>query len=83
MHSRATTHYWTTIEKSLSLLMAHVEAIGTSTEKIETTCKLWRKALFTAARESYELVCGRETPRQIRAFSLGWQVLNRREQDAE
>jgi CRISPR system Cascade subunit CasA len=83
LHSRATTHYWTTIEKSLPLLMAHVEAIGTFAERVETTRKLWHKALYLAARESYELVCSRETPRQIRAFALGWEVLNKKEQDIE
>jgi CRISPR system Cascade subunit CasA len=63
--------------------MAHVEAIGTFAERVETTRKLWHKALYLAARESYELVCSRETPRQIRAFALGWEVLNKKEQDIE
>ncbi|MCU0848442.1 MAG: type I-E CRISPR-associated protein Cse1/CasA [Spirochaetes bacterium] len=81
IHSKATTHYWTTIEKSLPLLMLYIEAIGTSAEKVEATRKVWQKTLFAAARESYKLVCGRETPRQIRAFVLGWRVLNKKEQD--
>ena len=29
LHGIATTHYWTTVENNLPLLMAHIEAIGT------------------------------------------------------
>lgn len=72
-YALATSHYWTTIEKNLSLLMRHVEALGT--DAIDPTRAAWRKMLIGAGRESYELACGQETPRQIRAFAKGWQKL--------
>jgi len=70
LHSIATSHYWTTVEKNLSLLMKHVQAIGT--DEIDPTRTAWWKMLISAGRESYELACGQETPRQIRAFAKGW-----------
>lgn len=73
LHSAATSHYWTTVEKNLSLLFAHVEALGTDT--IDPTRTAWRKMLIAAGRESYELACGQETPRQMKAFAEGWQKL--------
>lgn len=69
----ATTHYWTTVEKNLSLLMAHIGAIGT--EASMPTRDAWRKMLFSAACEAYRVACGQETPRQIRAYAKGFQKL--------
>lgn len=69
--STATRHYWTTVEKFRPLLMAHVEAIGTTAEVVEKTRDTWRKAVRGAARQAYALACGQKTPRQIRAFALG------------
>lgn len=65
--------YWTTIEKNLPLLMAHIEAIGTD-EAIPTR-EVWRKGLGSAARDAYRTACGQETPRQMRAFAKGWRKL--------
>ena len=73
LHAIATTHYWTTVEKNLSLLMAHIEAIGT--DAAIPTRETWRKMLFAAASEAFRLACGQETPRQMRAFAKGWQKL--------
>jgi CRISPR system Cascade subunit CasA len=73
LHSIATSHYWTTVEKNLSLLMRHIEALGT--DAIIPTRTEWRKMLIAAGRESYELACGQESPRQMRAFANGWQKL--------
>ena len=70
LHSNATTHYWTAIEKKLPLLMTHIEAIG-SNEAIPTQ-KTWRKMLFASACEAYRITCGQETPRQMKAFAKGW-----------
>lgn len=69
----AKTHYWTKVEKNLSLLMAHIEAIGT--EAAVPTREAWRKMLFAAACEAYRVACGQETPRQIRAYARGFQKL--------
>ena len=65
--------YWTTVEKQLPLLMTHIEAIGT--DAAIPTRKVWRKMLFSVACEAYEIACGQETPRQMRAFAKGMEKL--------
>jgi len=65
--------YWTVVEKNLSLLMAHIEAIGT--DNTISTRDAWRTMLFATACEAYKTVCGQETPRQVRAFAEGWKWL--------
>jgi len=75
LYSTATRSYWTTVEKYRHLLMAHIDAIGTTEEKVESTQKTWRSAVHKAAREAYIAACGQETSRQIRAFALGWKKL--------
>lgn len=80
LHSIATTHYWTTVEKNLSLLMTHIEAIGT--DQAIPTREAWRKMLYRTAREAYQVACGRETPRQIKAFAKGWEKLTARKSKA-
>lgn len=71
--STAGAHYWTTVENNLTLLLTHIDAINTDAE--ERTGKKWRSMLFHAVCEAYSLACGRETPRQMRAFAKGWQKL--------
>lgn len=75
LYATATRSYWTTIEKCRHLLMAHINAIGTTEEKVESTQKAWRSAVHKAGREAYISTCGQETSRQIRAFALGWKKL--------
>ena len=77
----ATTYYWTTVEKNLSLLMTHIEAIGS--DAAVPTRKAWRKMLFAAACKAYTVACGQETPRQIRAFAKGFQKLNQEKEETE
>jgi CRISPR system Cascade subunit CasA len=79
LHSIATTHYWTTLEKNLALLMSHIEAIDT--EQAMPTREAWRKMLFATACDAYRIACGRETPRQIRAFAKGWEKLTKRKDE--
>ena len=81
LHGIATTHYWTTVEKNLPLLMAHIEAIGS--ENSLPTRDAWRKMLFAAACDAYRTACGQETPRQIRAFAEGWRRLINRKNETE
>ncbi|MBW2329902.1 MAG: type I-E CRISPR-associated protein Cse1/CasA [Deltaproteobacteria bacterium] len=81
LHSLATIHYWTTVEKNLPLLMTHIEAIGT--DAAIPTREAWRKTLFSAACEAYRIACGQETPRQMRAFAKGWQKLTTRKDEPE
>lgn len=75
LHATATRHYWTAVETARPLLMSHMESIGTSAEAVAQTNKLWKSAVRKAAYQSYELACGQETPRQMRAFALGWAKL--------
>jgi CRISPR system Cascade subunit CasA len=79
LHSTATTHYWTAVEKNLPLLMDHIEAIGS--EAAVPTREVWQKKLFSAACDAYRIACGQETPRQIRAFAEGWQKLTTTKKD--
>ncbi len=79
LHGIAATHYWTAVETNLSLLMTHIEAMGT--DEAVATRETWRKMLFASARDAYRTVCGQETPRQIRAFSEGWKRLTKREDE--
>jgi CRISPR system Cascade subunit CasA len=81
LHSIATTHYWTIVENNLSLLMAHIEAIGTDT--VNSTRETWQKMLFSTACEAYRLACGQETPRQIKAFAKGFQKLTKRQDNSD
>ncbi len=81
LHSIATTHYWTTVEKNLMLLMAHIEAIGT--DNALPTREAWRKMLFATACAAYRTACGQETPRQMRAFAEGWRRLTSKKDEPE
>jgi len=73
LHSIAITHYWTSVEKNLTLLMAHIESIGTA--NAIPTREAWRVMLFKAACDAYRISCGQGTSRQMRAFAKGWQKL--------
>ena len=80
LHSLATNHYWTMVEKNLSLLFSHIESIGA--EEAILTRKKWRNMLFYAACEAYRIACGQETPRQIKAFSVGWSKLIKKSKES-
>jgi CRISPR system Cascade subunit CasA len=73
LHAKATRSYWTAIEKQRGLLMAYVDVFDT--EKSDEPKQAWRAAIHSAARSAYSASCGQETPRQIRAFALGWKKL--------
>ena len=73
LHSKVTRAYWTMVEKQRHLLMACIDAFGT--DGLELARQAWNKALHRAARDAYIAACGQETPRQIRAFALGWKKL--------
>ncbi len=81
LHSVATTHYWTAVERNLQLLMAHIEAIGT--DNAIPTRDIWRKMLFATACDAYRTACGQDTPRQMRAFAKGWQKLTSTKDEPE
>jgi CRISPR system Cascade subunit CasA len=73
--------YWTTVEKNLPLLTAHIEAIGT--DDAIPTRKRWRRMFSDTALESYRITCGCGTPRQMHAFAVGWQKLITRRDEPE
>jgi CRISPR system Cascade subunit CasA len=73
LHSRTTRYYWTKIEYNLFLLFEHINAIGT--DDSESTLASWRTLLYRTARDAYRIACGRETPRQVKAFVKGLRVL--------
>jgi len=81
LHSLATTHYWTTVEKNLPLLMSHIDALGT--EATLPRREAWRIMLFAAAYEAYRIACGQKTPRQMRAFAKGWRNLTAKMDETE
>ncbi|WP_277057905.1 type I-E CRISPR-associated protein Cse1/CasA [Trichlorobacter lovleyi] len=81
LHSIATIHYWTTVEKNLQLLFSHIDAIGT--DSAIPTRDVWRKMLFAAACDAYRVACGQETSRQIKAFAKGWQKLTSTKDEPE
>ncbi len=73
LQSTASGHYWTQVEKHLSLLLEHVQAMGSSQN--DFTRAAWRSMLAAAAREAYCSACGQETPRHKKAFSRGWMIV--------
>ena len=75
LHSTATIYYWTTVEKNLSVLMNHINAVGSADS--ESTLNAWRSMLYKTSFEAYASACGQETPRQIRAYARGLEILRR------
>jgi CRISPR system Cascade subunit CasA len=81
LRGTGSTQYWTAVEKSLGLLMAHIEALAT--DQAVPTREAWRIMLWKTACEAYQAVCGQETPRQIKAFTEGWKKLNSKPKEPE
>lgn len=73
LHSIAITHYWTKVESQLSSLFRYIDSLGT--DQLNLAKEAWHKMLIEAAVDAFEVACSRETPRQIRAFSMGWSKL--------
>ena len=71
--STATTYYWTSVENNLGILMNLIEALDT--EEFTKAQKSWRSKIYSNARDAYALACNHETPRQLRAYVKGWQLL--------
>ncbi len=77
LRSIATNHFWTAMEKNVPLLLAYTASLGQNDN--DRRKKLWRWAVHRSARNAYKLACGRESPRQIRAFAIGLRELEREE----
>lgn len=65
--------FWTFSEKRLPKLFAYINSIGT--DEANVLHSLWRNDIFRSALSSYSLVCAKETPRQMKAFVLGYKKL--------
>lgn len=66
MHSKAMSHYWTTLECNASILVA---------SSLNSNLSKWNRLLHCAARSAYELACPYGTPRQMKAYALGLKEL--------
>lgn len=77
LRSIATNHFWTAVEKNVPLLLAYTSSLGESDN--EERKNIWRRMVHRAARDAYECACGRESPRQLRAFAMGLRILEREE----
>lgn len=69
----ASREYWTAVEHNLPLLLAMTTALG-SPEFPEKQAA-WRTLLRQSALRAYEMACGRDNERQMRAFVAGKRLL--------
>ena len=78
---KSASHYWTAIEQQVPLLLALVENPAPlrpdGATRDQWGCTAWGIALARAAREAYEIACPHGTPRQMKAYTLGFSVLSR------
>ena len=81
LQATAKINYWTKVEQSLKLLMAHIDALGTGKE--QETRDVWRLILIKTAYASYRMACPMETPRQMKAHALGLDVFAAKREEAE
>jgi len=73
LRGHAARHYWTRLENHRDLLLRYVELFPS--EDSLKALKNWQAVVNDAVREAFRLVCGMETPRQMRAYALGWDKL--------
>lgn len=71
------THFWTLVEKQRHLLMQYISLLGTESDQArEDSKKAWLNAIISAADETYRTLCNQDSPRQLRAYVAGWQILH-------
>ena len=73
LRALASREYWTAVEHNLPLLLAMTTALG-SPEFPEKQAA-WRTLLRQSALRAYEMACGRDNERQMRAFVAGKRLL--------
>jgi CRISPR system Cascade subunit CasA len=76
LYGTATIHFWTSVEANLNILFNCFKLFGKS--EFGTKIKEWQSLLYRAVEDSYTAVCGQDTPRQLRAFIKGWEVLHKK-----
>lgn len=76
---KAASHFWTAVEQRLSELLAVVEEPGLlhpgGAAEPTWSHTAWGKAVSAAARAAYELACPHQTPRQMKAYTVGLKAL--------
>ena len=79
-----TDHYWTLIEKQRHLLMQYIAFLETEKDQERGNAKkAWLHAIDRSAIETYRTLCSNDSPRQMRAYVLGWQILTAQNQKKE
>jgi hypothetical protein len=66
--------YWTLVEENLHILINYINAIGT--DNAIPMQEEWQKFLKKSVKDSYDFVCSRKTPRQIKAYFSGLKKLS-------
>lgn len=73
LKAQALRHYWTAVEKNLSLLWRMVRTCGS--EAFPPVRQAWLAHLEKSARAAYAAACGKDTERQMRAYVTGRRIL--------
>ena len=73
----AKRHYWNSLELRVDMLLALVRNVNENSlpENFGEGDDPWTQAVRQAARDAYEKVCPRQTPRQFHAYAAGLKVL--------
>ncbi|MFA5903813.1 MAG: CRISPR-associated helicase Cas3' [Desulfobacula sp.] len=71
LDNKAFAIFWTRIEGELDTLFSYVGSLGEDADKVRILRAIWRKYVGRIIRESYEILCGRESARQLKAFVAG------------
>jgi CRISPR system Cascade subunit CasA len=75
IQDEASTQFWTDVELALPHLLGVVANPALLGLHIEWRKTPWGESVWRAARNAYELACPRGSPRKIRAYALGLDVL--------
>jgi CRISPR system Cascade subunit CasA len=82
---KAQSAFWTLAETQLNLLLRFaMDDMPLKDGKVQPHATDWGKALWVSVRSAYETACGKETPRQFRAYAIGLnELLGEPEQNGE
>jgi CRISPR system Cascade subunit CasA len=77
IQTKATFQFWTDVERGVPQLFEVVASPENWPAKDAWSQTIWGKAVWTATNRALDVACARETPRQLRAFTLARQALFR------
>lgn len=77
IQTKATFQFWTDVEHDVPQLLEVVANPASWPTKEAWSKTVWGKAVWVAANRALDAACARETPRQLRAFTLARQALYR------